>query len=96
MQYKFKPLEYNELKGTIGERITRSFFRHELAPRLKQEEGWSRVVLSHNDYKRHAPDARASNTSPTSSATVKINPSRTGKNSMAKGFGLGPKSIMSG
>jgi hypothetical protein len=55
VQYRFKPLEYNGLKGTIGEQIARSFIRHELGPRLKREEGWSRVVLSHNDYKRHAP-----------------------------------------
>ena len=54
MEYRFKRLEYNGLKGVIGERLARSFIRNKLAPKLVKEEGWSHVLLSHNDYKHHA------------------------------------------
>ena len=54
MKYRFKALEWNGLKGTIGEHLARSFIRTVLAPRLAQEEGWDHVVLSHNDYKHQA------------------------------------------
>ncbi len=54
MQYRFKHLEYSGLKGIIGEQLARSFVRSDLAPKLMREEGWDHVVLSRNDYKRHA------------------------------------------
>ena len=54
LQYRFKRLEYNGLKGVIGEQLARSFVRNKLAPRLVKEEGWDHVVLSKNDYKQHA------------------------------------------
>lgn len=54
MQYRFRHLEYNGLKGVIGEQLARSFVRNKLAPRLVKEEGWNHVVLSKNDYKQHA------------------------------------------
>lgn len=54
MQYRFKQLEYNGLKGIIGEQLARSFVRNNLAPRLIREEEWDHVVLSRNDYKQHA------------------------------------------
>jgi len=53
LEYKFRPLEYNGVKGGVGERLARSFIRNQLAPKLKQEEGWDHVLLSHNDYKHH-------------------------------------------
>jgi hypothetical protein len=53
LQYRFKLLEYNGLKGLIGEQLARSFFRSHLAPRLRDEEGWDHVVLSKNDYRYH-------------------------------------------
>ncbi|UCE44093.1 MAG: hypothetical protein JSV57_00945 [Candidatus Bathyarchaeota archaeon] len=54
LEYRFKRLEYNGLKGTIGEHLARSFIRGNLAPKLMREEGWSHVMLSNNDYKHHA------------------------------------------
>lgn len=54
LEYRFKQLEYNGLKGVIGEHLARSFIRNELAPKLMEEEGWSHVLLSCNDYKHHA------------------------------------------
>ncbi len=54
MQYRFKHLEYNGLKGVIGEQLARSFIRNRLAPRLIEKEEWDYVVLSRNDYKQHA------------------------------------------
>lgn len=54
LEYRFKRLEYNGLKGIIGERLARSFIRNKLAPKLVKEEGWSHVLLNNNDYKRHA------------------------------------------
>ncbi|MDH5732384.1 MAG: hypothetical protein OEY88_01185 [Candidatus Bathyarchaeota archaeon] len=53
MEYQFRPLEWNSLKGVIGEQIARSFIRTQLAPRLITKEGWNTVVLSTNDYRRH-------------------------------------------
>lgn len=54
MEYRFKRLEYNGLKGVIGERLARSFIRNKLAPKLIRNEGWSHVLLSNNEYKNHA------------------------------------------
>ncbi|UCH32124.1 MAG: hypothetical protein JSV05_01670 [Candidatus Bathyarchaeota archaeon] len=54
MEVRFKPLEYNMLKGTIGEHIARSFIRNHLASKLIKEEGWDHVLLKHNDFKKHA------------------------------------------
>lgn len=54
MQYRFKHLEYNGLKGVIGEHLARSFLRRNLFPHLIQKEGWDHVVLSNNHYKQHA------------------------------------------
>ena len=53
MEYSFRRLEHNGLKGIIGERLARSFIRNRLAPKLIKEEGWSHVLLSNNDYKNH-------------------------------------------
>jgi hypothetical protein len=52
MEYKFKSLEYNGLKGKIGEQVARSFVRSVLAPKLVKEELWDHVVLSDNSYKQ--------------------------------------------
>ena len=41
------------MKGVIGEQIARSFIRTQLAPSLITKEGWSTVVLSTHDYRRH-------------------------------------------
>jgi hypothetical protein len=38
----------------IGEQLARSFIRHKLADRLTREEGWDHIVLTKNDYKKHA------------------------------------------
>lgn len=54
LQYRFKHLEYNGLKGMIGEQLARSFVRRNLAERLALEEAWDYVVLARNDYKKHA------------------------------------------
>jgi len=54
LQYRFKHLEYNGLKGVIGEALARSFIRNKLAPRLIKKEEWDHVALSRNDYKQHA------------------------------------------
>lgn len=54
MEYKFKSLEYNGLKGKIGELVARSFVRSVLAPKLMKEELWDHVVLSGNGYKQRA------------------------------------------
>lgn len=54
MEYRFRPLEYNSLKGTIGEHLARSFIRNQLASKLIKEEGWNHVLLSNNYYKHHA------------------------------------------
>lgn len=54
MEYRFQTLELNGLKGVIGEHVARSFIRNQLAPRLVDDEGWNHVLLSHNDYKKHA------------------------------------------
>jgi hypothetical protein len=52
MEYKFKSLEYNRLKGKIGESVARSFVRSVLAPKLMKDEFWDHVILSNNDYKQ--------------------------------------------
>jgi hypothetical protein len=54
MEYKFKSLEYNGLRGKIGELVARSFVRSVLAPRLMKEELWDHVILSNNAYKQRA------------------------------------------
>ncbi|MGD8545997.1 MAG: hypothetical protein PVH12_07465 [Candidatus Bathyarchaeota archaeon] len=54
MQYRFKHIEHNGLKGIIGEQLARSFVRNKLAPSLVKEEGWDQIVLSRNNYKQHA------------------------------------------
>lgn len=54
MQYRFKTLEYNGLKGIIGEQLARSYIRNKLTSRLIEEENWSHIILSKNDYKKHA------------------------------------------
>jgi hypothetical protein len=54
LEYKFKPFAYNSLKGAIGEHLARSFIRDYLATELVELENWDHVVLSNNDYKRHA------------------------------------------
>lgn len=53
MEYQFRSVEWNSLKGTIGEHLARSFIRTQLAPRLMFEESWDQVVLSNNDYKQN-------------------------------------------
>lgn len=53
MQYRFKHLEHNSLKGAIGEQLARSFVRDKLVARLIKKEEWDHVVLSRNDYKKH-------------------------------------------
>ena len=53
MDYRFKTLEKNILKGVIGEHLARSFIRNILAPRLVKEEGWYHVILSKNNYRQH-------------------------------------------
>ena len=53
MEYQFRPVEWNSLKGTIGEHLARSFIRTQLAPKLMLEESWDQVVLSNNDYKQN-------------------------------------------
>lgn len=54
MEYKFNHLEYNSLKGSIGEQLARSFIRNKLTLKLVKEEKWDHIVLSRNDYKHHA------------------------------------------
>lgn len=54
MKYRFRHLEYNSLKGVIGEQLAKSFVRNRLAPELFEEEGWGHVIFSKNDYKQHA------------------------------------------
>ena len=54
MQYRFKTLEYNGLKGVIGEKLARSYIRNILAVKLIEEEKWNHIILSKNDYKKHA------------------------------------------
>jgi hypothetical protein len=54
LEYRFKPFAYNSLKGAIGEQLARSFIRDRLASTLVELENWDHVVLSNNDYKRHA------------------------------------------
>lgn len=53
MEYQFRPLEWNSLKGVIGEHLARSYIRTQLAPKLMLEESWDQVLLSNNDYKQH-------------------------------------------
>jgi len=53
LEYRFKTLEENILKGMIGEHLARSYIRNVLAPRLVKEEGWHHVLFSKNDYKQH-------------------------------------------
>jgi len=53
LEYRLRTLEWNSLKGVIGESLARSFIRNILAPKLVKEEGWNQVCLSNNDYKRH-------------------------------------------
>lgn len=53
VEYHFKTLELNILKGVIGEHLARSFIRNTLAPKLVKEEGWNHVLLSQNDYRQH-------------------------------------------
>jgi len=52
LEYRFRALEWNSLKGSIGEHLARSFIRNTLAPKLVEEEEWNHVLLSHNDYKQ--------------------------------------------
>ena len=52
MEYRFRALEWNSLKGLIGEHLARSFIRNTLAPKLVEEEKWNHVVFSHNNYKQ--------------------------------------------
>jgi len=52
MEYKFKSLEYNGLKGKIGELVAKSFVRSVLAPKLMKDELWDHVILSDNSYKQ--------------------------------------------
>lgn len=59
MEYKFKTLEHNGLRGKIGEQVAKSFVRNVLAAKLVKEEQWDHVVLSNNDYKQRP---RSSNT----------------------------------
>lgn len=54
MEYKFRLLEWNGLKGLIGERLARSFIRNKLSPKLIKEESWDHVLFSKNDYKKHS------------------------------------------
>jgi hypothetical protein len=53
LQYRFKTLEYNGLKGVIGEQLARSYIRNRLAAKLIEEEKWDHVILSRNEYKKH-------------------------------------------
>lgn len=53
MEYKFRTVELNGIKGSIGEQLARSFIRNKLAPKLVAEEGWDHVLLSRNDYKEN-------------------------------------------
>ena len=59
MEYKFKSLEYNGLRGKIGELVARSFVRSVLAPKLMVEELWDHVVLSNNDYRQRVQSRNA-------------------------------------
>lgn len=54
MEYRFKPLEYNGLKGIVGEHLARSFIRNELSLKLAREEGWDHVLFSSGNHKRKA------------------------------------------
>ena len=54
MEYKFRLLEWNGLKGLIGEHLARSFIRNKLSPKLIKEEGWDHILLSSNDYKKYS------------------------------------------
>lgn len=53
MEYRLETLEWNGLKGVVGEHLARSFVRNRLARKIIDEEGWTHVVLSNNDYKLH-------------------------------------------
>jgi len=54
MEYRFKSLEHNGLRGKIGEQVAKSFIRSVLTARLMKDEQWDHVVFSNNDYKQHA------------------------------------------
>ena len=54
MEYKFKTLEHNGLRGKIGEQVAKSFVRNVLAAKLEKEEQWDHVVLSNNDYQQRS------------------------------------------
>lgn len=54
LEYRFKSLEYNGLKGIVGEHLARSFIRNELSLKLATEEGWDHVLFSNGNYKRKA------------------------------------------
>lgn len=54
MEYRFRPPEYNGLKGKIGEQLARSYIRNQLAPKLVNDEMWDYVLFSRNDYKQRA------------------------------------------
>jgi len=54
LEYKFRLLEWNGLKGLIGEHLARSFIRNKLSLKLIKEEGWDHVLFSGNDYKKHS------------------------------------------
>jgi hypothetical protein len=53
LEYRLESLEWNGLKGMIGEHLARSYIRNKLARKIIDEEGWNHVVLSNNDYKLH-------------------------------------------
>ncbi len=54
LEYRFKPLEYNGLKGIVGEHLARSFIRNELSLKLATEEGWDHVLFSNGNRKHNA------------------------------------------
>jgi len=54
MEYRLKSLEYNGLRGKIGEQVAKSFVRNVLAAKLMKEEQWDHIILSNNDYKQRA------------------------------------------
>jgi hypothetical protein len=53
LEYRLETLEWNGLKGIIGAHLARSYIRNKLARKIIDEERWTHVVLSNNDYKLH-------------------------------------------
>lgn len=59
MEYRFRSLELNSLKGVIGEYIARSFIRNVLSRKLLHKEKWDHVLFSRQFWSRRIFDLSA-------------------------------------